>query len=235
MAAGSLDTPVGPWAAAIAPTPLGRPPTSAATSALRLPSSCSIFFPFRAGSRGGGSARTPPRLCTAVEDQVTQIHVCDGTGFLFYEKGSWVITCAWKLAQNIVQTPEAPGQPGDSLALGQTESTPLPGIRGSPTSSHSPGPLLPSRRAPSSGESPPAWHRKPVLLRPRALPAALRLSLGPKCWAHDRCVPLAVACFSNRKTLHGPVRPCAYLHVCVNLKLNVRGVGGGPWSLSQPI
>lgn len=132
VAAGSLDTPVGPWAAAIAPTPLGRPPTSAATSALRLPSSCSIFFPFRAGSRGGGSARTPPRLCTAVEDQVTQIHVCDGTGFLFYEKGSWVITCAWKLAQNIVQTPEAPGQPGDSLALGQTESTPPPWHQGLP-------------------------------------------------------------------------------------------------------
>ena len=122
--------PLAPWTPPWGPglqlqlRPPGQAPDLSGHSALRLPSSCSIFFPFRAGPWGGGSARTPPRLCTAVEDQVTQIHVCDGAGFLFYEKGSWVITCAWKSAQNIVQVSEAPGQPGDSLALGQTESTP---------------------------------------------------------------------------------------------------------------
>ena len=112
MAPGSLDTPVGPWATATAPTPPGGPLTSAATSAPRLPSACSISFPSHASPWGGGLARTPPRLCTAAEDQATQIHVCDGAG-------SWVVHVRGSQHKISCKCQKPPGQPGDLLALGQ--------------------------------------------------------------------------------------------------------------------
>ena len=184
---------MGPRAAAPAPTPQDRPPTSVATSALTVPSACSISLPSRASPRGGGrgSARPPPRLCPEAEDQDTQIHVCDGASSLFHEKGSSVITRAWKAAQSIVQVSEAPRSAGKPANLRQDSAPTHPGIRGStpPPQLPQPWPAAALLPAPSSGERPPAWHRKPILLRPRALPAALRLSLRPKRWEHESRAP----------------------------------------------
>lgn len=128
------------------------------------------------GAGAGGSARPPPRLCTEAEDQDNRYTCVMVRAPCFMKRVPGSLHVRRSQHKILYKCQKPPGQLGNLLTLGKTAPPPTP-ASGAPHPPPSPTAL--ARCCPPACAQ--FWGEAPC----SALPAALRLSLRPKCWEQE--------------------------------------------------